>query len=449
MATKFEYALLFVDDDPLLHQSLKLIVPPQWRVISCQKLEDVPYSQFFHLAIVDMHLDEKRQQPAGLEVIEKLHQAQPLLEIFGASGDWNQPLWEQALKKGAQRFLAKPWSPEEVVSLLEKAEALWSLRSASRKNLKTQWIGNSDYSQSLRKKLSQLRGEKTPVLIEGETGSGKEVIAQILHQQEGTRPLVTVNVSAIPDSLFESEMFGHIKGSFTGADQNKVGLIEASHGGDLFLDEIEDFPLHHQAKLLRFIESGELRKVGAKENFRVQTRILAASNRPLEALVREGKFREDLYFRLSATKIQVLPLRERLDDIAEIAQFFLGIERPRRNKSWTSEALEALKSHRWPGNVRELKRVCEQLSLSSPLPLIRAEDVSAFLSPQSHSQPIVNWDYSLGLDKMVEMFEAQAIQNYLKAEPDVEKAAVGLKISKSNLYKKIKDYGLKAKGELC
>ena len=448
MSSTREFCLLFVDDDPLLHQSLKMIMPAHWRVISCQNPEDVPIGKFFHLAFVDMHLTKQSKTPQGLQVIKKLMEAQPLLEIIAASGDWSRDLMESAIKAGAQKFLAKPWQVDEVHLILEKAEALWNIRNVSQNLRKTQLVGNSKSIQELRRQIAQLKGENNPVLIEGETGTGKEVVARLLHEQEGTRPFIAINVSAIPENLFESEMFGHVKGAFTGAEQNKIGLIEAAHGGDLFLDEIEEFPLVHQPKLLRFLESGEIRKVGGKDSFKVQTRIITASNRPLESMVKNSEFREDLYFRLASSRVKLTPLRERLEDLQELAQYFLNLQKPRHNKSWADDGLEALKKYNWPGNVRELKRVCEQLALTSPLPLLRAEDVKTWITRPTGSTSVNSEvDYSLGLAKLVENYEMQIIQDYLKSEPDVEKAAVQLQISKSNLYKKIKDYSINLKGD--
>jgi DNA-binding NtrC family response regulator len=445
-----EFSLLFVDDDPLLHQSLKLIIPKQWRVISCQDPSLVPFDKFFHLAFVDMHLSKNSARAEGLDVIKKLSEMQPQLEIVAASGDWGRDLMEKALKNGAQKFLGKPWQVDEVHSILEKNEALWHLRNAGQSNRETVWIGESEISQNLKKTLARLKGETTPVLIEGETGTGKEVVARILHEQESERPFIAVNIAAIAENLFESEMFGHVKGAFTGADQLKIGLIEAAHGGDLFLDEIEEFPLQHQAKLLRFLESGEIKKVGAKDTQKVQTRVLAASNQPLETLVKEGKFREDLYFRLASQKIQLPPLRSRLDDVKAIAEFFLEKQKPRYNKTLTQDGIESLKKYSWPGNVRELKRVCEQLALTSPLPLIRDEDVALWTKPArtvTIGPTPEKIDFSVGLSKLVENYEASLIQRCLDLESDIEKAALRLNVSKSNLYKKIKDYNLKTKGE--
>ncbi len=442
-----EFSLLFVDDDPLLHQSLKLIVPKQWRVISCQDPNLVPFDKFFHLAFVDMHLTKNSTKPEGLDVIKKLSELQPQLEIIAASGDFDREIMEKSLKNGAQRYLLKPWQVDEVHSILEKAEALWYLRNVSQTNRETTWVGQSQISQDLKRILARLKSETTPVLIEGETGTGKEVVARILHEQENERPFIPVNIAAIAENLFESEMFGHVKGAFTGADQTKIGLIEAAHGGDLFLDEIEEFPLQHQAKLLRFFESGEIRKVGAKDSQKVQTRIIAASNKPLDVMVKEGKFREDLYFRLNSQKIQLPPLKARLDDIQVLAEFFLEKQKPRYNKTLTQDGIETLKSYNWPGNVRELKRVCEQLALTSPLPLIRSEDVARWVKPSTGAISLATekFDFTVGLNKLVENFEASVIQNCLDLETDMEKAAQMLDVSKSNLYKKIKEYNLKAK----
>src|SRR5690606_4821239 len=175
--------------------------------------------------------------------------------------------------------------------------------------------------------------------------------------QEGERPFIAVNMASLPDNLFESEMFGHMKGAFTGADQNKVGLCEAAHGGDLFLDEIEALSPAHQAKLLRFLESGEVRRIGAKETIQVDCRTISASNQNLEKMVRDGEFREDLYFRLCSHKILLPPLRQRKEDIAELSQYFLDLEKPRRNKSFSEDGLKALTEYHWPGNIRELRRV--------------------------------------------------------------------------------------------
>ncbi|RYZ68655.1 MAG: sigma-54-dependent Fis family transcriptional regulator, partial [Proteobacteria bacterium] len=234
------FHLLVVDDDSLIHQSLKLCVPAPWKIFSVSKKELVPYEHFFHAAMVDMHLEAHSKNPDGVDVIAKLTKNNPQLEVIAMSGDLNRDLMEKCLKVGAQRFLAKPLLSEEVLLILNKIEAYLSLRNletgAHAKT--TSWVGSGNASERIKKRIAELKGETSTILIEGETGTGKEVAARLLNHQENERPFVAVNISSITENLFESELFGHVKGAFTGADQNKVGLAEAANGGDLFLDEI-------------------------------------------------------------------------------------------------------------------------------------------------------------------------------------------------------------------
>ena len=436
--------LLIVEDDQNLTASLKLLAPPCYKVYIAQKASLVPDHVFYHAALVDMHLEAVPTEMAdGLSVVQKLLKKNPQVEVVAMSGNLDRQLMEKSIQAGAQRFLAKPLSADEVNSVLSKIEAHWNLRLSvfDFQNKKARLYGNSQASEILRKKIADLHGEKAPVLIEGETGVGKDVVARLLNQQEGVRPYITVNCSALTETLFESEFFGHIKGAFTGADFNKVGFAEAANGGDLFLDEIEALPLSQQAKLLRFLESGEIRKVGAKDSQIVDVRIIAASNIPLKELILQKKFREDLYFRLGAHVLHVAPLRDRKEDISEISIAFLDSEKPKRNKSFDEEAIQELKKYSWPGNVRELKRVCEQLILISPLPVIRNIDVQKilnFASPASGAY----FSSNESLEEFLKKQEKSFIEAALTRTKDIEKCCEQLKISKSNLYKKIKDLGI-------
>jgi len=438
--------LLIVEDDPSLASSLKLLAADNFRVFIAQKLSLIPDHIFFHAALVDMHLEVVPPESAdGIFAIQKLIKKNPQLEIVAMSGNIDRHLMEKAVQAGAQRFLSKPLSADEVNAVLEKIEAYWNLRLATYENKKNkaQLIGSSDSTENLRKKIADLKSEKAPVLIEGETGVGKDVVAQLLNQQEGSIPYISVNCSALTENLFESEFFGHIKGSFTGADTNKVGFAEAAHGGDLFLDEIEALPLSQQAKLLRFLESGEIRKVGAKDSQHVQVRVIVASNIPLKQLILEKKFREDLFFRLSAHRIEIPPLRKRKEDITEIAKSFLENEKPKRNKSFDDLALNELKKYNWPGNIRELKRVCEQLMLTSQLPIIRDSDVQKILNtsaptPEQTAAPNLNQS----LEEYLKIQEQKIIEFCLQQTKDLDKTCDILKISKSSLYKKIKELGI-------
>ncbi len=316
-----EFNLLIVDDDPLIHQIFKTLVAKPWRLYGIQDYTQVPTDVMFHCAFVDMNLRADSTEAIGVSVIKGLAARDSQTEIVAMSGVLDRKTMEACLIAGAQKFLAKPLSKEELQSTLEKMLAHCQIRNFDfhgRGKRQTRWVGSSDVSQKILKQIAQMKGERKSVLIEGETGAGKEVLASLLHSQESERPFVAVNSSSIPETLFESEMFGHVKGAFTGADSHKMGLAEAAHGGDLFLDEIEAMPLSFQAKLLRFLESGEIRRVGAKESMRVQVRIIAASNRPLTEMIKKGEFREDLFYRLSSQKITIPPLRDRKEDIPDL-----------------------------------------------------------------------------------------------------------------------------------
>ena len=423
------------------------MAPDCFKVFIAAKPSLVPDHVFFHAALVDMHLEVVPPEMAdGLGVVQKLSKKNPQTEIVAMSGNLDRKLMEKAIQAGAHKFLAKPLSAHELESVLGKIEAYWSLRQSiyELQQSKVRLYGSSTATENLRKQISQLRGERTPVLIEGETGVGKDVVAQLLHQQEGSKPFVPVNCSALTEHLFESEFFGHIKGSFTGADSNKIGFAEAAHGGDLFLDEIEALPLTQQAKLLRFLESGEIRKVGAKDTQQVDVRIISASNIPLKELIQQKKFREDLYFRLNAHSINISPLRERREDISDIAQQFIQNEKAKRNKSLDDSGIDQLKKYSWPGNIRELKRVCEQLVLTSPLPIIRDIDVAKLLNTgAAGGATALTFDTDLNLDQYLKKQEKLFIENILETTADLEIACTKLQISKSNLYKKIKDLGIR------
>ncbi|MGE0762235.1 MAG: sigma-54-dependent transcriptional regulator [Bdellovibrionales bacterium] len=437
-----DLTLFVVDDDDLLLAAMRPALPPSWRLVAHDRPQGLPDGPF-HAALIDMHLTGNLQRAEGLEVIKTLRQQDPHLDIIAMSGNLDRDLMEKGLKAGASRFLAKPLHPEELNLMLAKIEEWWLLQGALSRKTKPvrSWLGNSAAARDVQKQIAALKGERGPILLEGESGTGKEVVTELLHHQREGTPLVPVNVAGIPDNLFESELFGHVRGAFTGADQNKMGLAEAAHGGDLFLDEVEALPLHLQAKLLRFLETGEVRRVGGKDAIQVQCRVIAATNRSLQQMVNEGKFREDLLWRLSGKKINLPPLRERREDIRLLAETFLKEEQVRR-KTLADDGAEALSEYSWPGNVRELRRVCEQLSLQSPLPMIRRQDVLSILQPTAQLENQKPVDFALGLPNLVNQFEAQVISSCLERYQDIDEVARLLQVSRSNLYKKIKDHNI-------
>lgn len=444
-----EFSLLVVDDDSLVIQSVETALPENWRLVPCQNPQSPPENGY-HAALVDMHFTNDHAQAEGVQVIKKLASRNPHLEIVAMSGHLDRGIMELCLKAGASRFLAKPLSFDELTLTLQKIEAFFLLQNASRRGQQGRnvWIGSSPVSQRIQKEIASLRNEAGPILIEGESGTGKEVTAQIIHDQDAqSRPLVSVNVASIPEHLFESEFFGHVRGAFTGAEQNKMGLAEAAHGGDLFLDEIEALSMAHQAKLLRFLETGEVRRVGAKDSTFVQARVIAASNRNLKEMVKDGKFRDDLLWRLRGKTLALPPLRERTEDLGDLTRHFLSQDRARK-KTLADDAMTMLREYHWPGNVRELKRVCEQLILISPLPFIRREDVQRVIQPRAETAAgPTSVDWSRGLPQLVNDYEATLIKKALEAHRQIDDVAKILQISRSSLYKKIKDHAIEWKGE--
>lgn len=438
--------LLFIDDDILIAQSVKMLLPSNWRMVHALSLKGVD-GRNFDAAFIDMHLapDSLRaKKPEGPGLIGELSKQNPHLEIVALSGDLDRHLMEACLQAGASRYLAKPLAPEEFKLVLAKIEALILLRNATHRAFQSSqaWIGSGSKSHEVCKQIASLQSESGPILIEGESGTGKEVAAHLIHGPKSERPFIAVNIAAISEKLFESEMFGHVKGAFTGADQNKIGLIEAASGGDLFIDEIEALPLELQPIMLRFLESGEIRRVGAKENMKINVRVIVATNQNLNQMVREQKFRDDLLWRLNGKKIVLPPLRERREDIHELCEYFLKAERPKRNKSLAEDAKLALSEYSFPGNVRELKRIIEQLSLYSPLPIIRREDVVNCLPRSFSGTQIEDIDFSPGLNEVMQSFEAKIILKALKLYPEIDELAQVLKVSRSNLYKKLKDHNI-------
>lgn len=444
-----ELNLLVIDDDDLAIQTVKMAAPREWLVRGGFSLETaIPKGEPIHAAMVDIHLTSDMGRREGLKIIKDLRALNPHLDIIAISGDIHRELMEDCLRAGANLFLPKPLSIEELQLILGKIEQYWLLQGARSRTQKSPqaWMGSSATAREVQRQIAGVKGELGPILIEGETGTGKELVAQWIHWQDEGRPMVSINMSTLPENLFESELFGHVRGSFTGADQNKMGLAEAAHGGDLFLDEIEALPMSCQAKLLRFLESGEIRRVGGKETIHVQCRVIAATNQSLESLVKSGQFREDLLWRLSGHKIQLPPLRERVEDIPELAQHFLNQSSSVRKKTLESDAASALMAYTWPGNVRELKRICEQLLLTAPLPVIRRQDVISLINPPRENISSEHLPLEIGLHAMTVNFEKAVLKQALERYPHIEECARVLKLSRSSLYKKLKDHELRGEG---
>jgi Nif-specific regulatory protein len=311
---------------------------------------------------------------------------------------------------------------------------------------KTRLIGESPAMQSLRAILHRVADTELTVLILGENGTGKEVVAQSVHYQSRRRdrPFIAVNCAAIPETLAESELFGHERGAFTDAREMRQGKFELAAGGTLFLDEIGDLSLGSQAKLLRVLEEKVLTRVGGSLPIATDARLLAATNQNLGVLVREKRFREDLYFRLNVVTLDLPPLRQRGDDIVLLAEHFLAdfCRRARRKiPEWTAAARKRLVEHPWPGNVRELRNLMERLAYLSSEDRIQPEDLAFILSPHGQAPPVA--DFNRPLSEATDRFQIEYIRHSIEqSEGNMSLAATRLGLHRSNLYRKMRQLGM-------
>jgi DNA-binding NtrC family response regulator len=337
-----------------------------------------------HVALVDLKLPGK----GGLELLQELRALDDDLQVVILTGHGGIPEAVEAMRLGAYDFLAKPTRLDVLEQTLRRAAEKTDLlaenrrlrRAASATTDASPILGGSEEVAGILRLVSRIGPTDSSVLIQGENGTGKELVARELHRQSARAgaPLVVVNCGAIPDELVESELFGHEKGAFTGADRRRVGLFEAADGGTLFLDEVGELPLAVQPALLRVLQFGEVRPVGSTRTRTVDVRVISATNQDLAAAARDGRFREDLFYRLCTFQIDVPPLRARPDDVPVFARAFLATasartERPLR---WSEAALRRLRAHPWHGNVRELENAVTRLSVLAAGPEITEEDVS-------------------------------------------------------------------------
>lgn len=382
---------------------------------------------------------------SGIDVLHKTRELSPDTDAIILTGKASLDTAIAALREGAFDYLTKPCKLAELEALLvrvaEKRELTQKYRALKRRLEHVEgpasMVGDSPAMQKVDKLIAKVAPTNSTVLVLGETGSGKELVARALHEQShrSEMPFVAVNCGALPETLIESELFGHRKGSFTGAEEHRVGLFEVAHGGTLFLDEIGELPKAMQAKLLRVMESGEIRRVGDNEAKTIDVRVVCATHRNLEEMVHEGEFREDLMFRINAFEIHLPPLRERIDDVPALARHLLARFRPigGAGAGFTDEALELLKSHTWPGNVRELANVVEHATiLCDELP-IEAEHLPANFRQRRLREPLKTFGPMTLAD-----LEIQAIQQSLERnENNKTRAAEELGISLKTLYNKL------------
>lgn len=383
----------------------------------------------------------------GLELLKKVKEIQPETEVIMLTGHGTIDTAIEAMKLGAYDYLTKPYNLSELEITIQKATEKKKLREKNdgmKQILQNQShdfhiVGVSDKIQRVLQLTRQIADRDIPVLIEGESGTGKELFAKALHywSYRSKEQFIAINSGALPETLLESELFGHEKGAFTGAQQQKKGLVEIADGGTLFLDEIGEMPLSVQVKLLRFLESGEFRRVGDVRLRQVNVRVVAATNRDMEKEVREGRFREDLYYRLNVIKLEIPPLRDRKEDIRPLVEYFL---KKHQGKVLSSDAKNRLQAYHFPGNVRELLHIMERGCLLSAGDQIEEQDL---LLPDA-GNPFTKLNNSREQVRSLEELEKLHIHKVLQeVHWNKTRAAEILGISVRNLYRKIDTYKLK------
>ncbi|GAK52541.1 two component, sigma54 specific, transcriptional regulator, Fis family [Candidatus Moduliflexus flocculans] len=446
--------ILIVDDEKRIRSSLTGIFEDEGYNV-CTVQDGQAALQFLEQEQPDlMMLDLWMPGMDGLQVLEAVKQRHPALPVIVISGHGNIETAVKAAKLGAYDFLEKPLSLEKTLIMAERAIDQGRLLRENldlkqRVERKYEMIGISKAMQDIRERIATAAPTNGRVLIYGENGAGKELIARALHRQSlrADKPFIEVNCAAIPQELIESELFGHEKGAFTGATTRKIGKIELAHEGTLFLDEIGDMSLATQAKVLRVLQEQKFERVGGTETLEADFRVFAASNKNLDEEIEQGRFREDLYYRLNVIPFYVPPLRERKEDIPLLARHFLeeiSEENGRRLKTLAPDALEALMQYDWPGNIRELKNVMERLMIMVSVNTIRAEHISNTISggrrktASNGGSPLIAPPWK-PLKDARNLFEKHYILQCLKAhDGNITKTAQTLEIERTYLHKKIR-----------
>jgi DNA-binding NtrC family response regulator len=408
------------------------------------------------LILTDIYLPDGK----GLEILEHAKAVSQDIAVIVMTANATVESAIEAMKKGAFDYLLKPFRVEELVFTVQRIFSCKDLYSENRylkEGRKSQFfetgiLGNSVQIREILAIVANVSSSRASVLIEGESGTGKELIAQAIHflGNRSEKMFVPINCSAIPDNLLESELFGHAKGAFTGATESKQGLFQFAQGGTLFLDEIGDLSQTLQAKLLRVLHDGRIRRVGDFKEIDTDVRVVAATNKDLSALIRKGEFREDLYFRLAVIPIHVPPLRERKEDIPFLAEHFIKMFFAGKTPGIgiSKEAGYLLCHYAWPGNVRELKNLLERLAILKPGKVIMPADLPAeFHAPGAlAAQPDeAILDYRMAKQKVLQEFHRGYVESALKKHGgNVSKASESLGLDRGNFQRIMRRYGLQA-----
>jgi DNA-binding NtrC family response regulator len=435
-----------VDDDEAILSSLKSILLREGYAIETACSPDAFLSAIEHkppaVAILDIFFG--RNQIDGEELVKLLGERCPDTQCVIISGESDIQKTLACMRQGALDFLEKPVGLPRLITAVRNAMELYNIKSSSRNKRKI--IGQSQATKDTIARVKKLAALSESMLITGETGTGKELIAENLHlfSKRFSLPMVKVNCASLNPNLLESELFGHIAGSFTGADRNKKGFFEAAHGSTLFIDEIGDFPLNLQSKVLRTIQDKKITPVGSTQEIPIDVRLVFATHRNVPDMVKQGLFREDLFFRISTFTIESIPLRDRASDIDELAPFFLNqflADNGLPAKTLSPDAVLKLKEHHYPGNIRELAKIIKNSAFFTEAEIIGPDDID-FCSQLDTSDIWVH-TRRMPLIESKECFERELIARRMAVMGnDVKKAAESLGMIKNNLYRKLKYFAI-------
>jgi DNA-binding NtrC family response regulator len=456
--------VLVVDDDAGMCQLLKRVLEKEsleiFNVPSGEKALEILEREEFDLVIADIKLP-------GIDGLELLKQAKylyPDLMVIMITAYAKIESAVEAMKIGAYDYLTKPFRNDELRLVVAKAlerqriieENRYLRQELSKKLGPGNMVAVSQAMHNIFLTINQVAQTNATVLVTGESGTGKELVARAIHYASPRREnrLMTIHCSSLPETLLENELFGHVKGAFTGAHETKKGLFEVAHHGTIFLDEIGDLPLSIQAKLLRVLQEHEVRRIGGTEYIKVDVRVIAATNQDLEKAVREDRFREDLFYRLKVIPIRIPPLRERKDDIPPLLNHFLNKfnqEYHKNIKGISPKGLEALINYHWPGNIRELENLIERLVILSHKDIIELEDLPESVLRREGSEEIRlsfpnRLPYRECRDRILAKFNQMIIKEKLRhTQGNITQAAKELAIERAHLQRIMRRYGLSAK----
>ena len=446
-------ALLLVDDDEEIRDQMKWALAGDYQVLEALD-RPTALAQIRRgmpgLVLLDLGLPPDVEGASeGLAILRDALQLNPLAKIIVITGNSDRSKAVAAIQGGAYDFIEKPVQLDVVKVVLQRAQYLATLEHENRALLRQAGqsefeglVGSSEPMQEVFQMIRRVGPSDVPVLITGESGTGKELVARAIHRQSQRKDatFVAINCGAIPDTLIESELFGHEKGAFTGAIQQRKGRIETAQGGTLFLDEIGDIPLPLQVKLLRFLQDHEIQRLGGKDAILVDTRVIAATNVALQSAIRSGRFREDLYYRLCVVSIAVPPLSERKADIPVLARTFLlrfADDQRKPITGFSSEAMAALTNYSWPGNVRELENRVKRAVVMAEGKSITPANLELEQAKASGSEPTTLKGSRESREKELVLLAME------KAQGNISRAATELGISRPTLYQLLARYGVR------